>query len=83
MRNHILQSSHPLGNVEVGISKPGVTICVRTAPHRLRDVIIQMNIESLLVALSGHHIKYLQSSGRGLDLWVHLADLIEYLGPVR
>lgn len=83
MRNHILQSSHPLGNVEVGIAKPGIAVGLGTTPHSLGDVIIQMDIESLFIALRGHHIKDFKTGRRRLDLGVHLADLIENLCPVR
>lgn len=60
MIDHIFESTLPLDNIEVCISKPCISISVRTAPFALAHVIIEVNIDLLLETLCSDSI---------IDLW--------------
>lgn len=59
MIGHVLQTANPIVNVEVCVSKPGITIVSTAAPFPLRHVIIEVYVDLLLCKLSRNCIKYL------------------------
>lgn len=60
MSDHIFETTLPLDYIKVCISKPGISISVRTAPLALAHVVIEVNIDLLLETLCSDSI---------IDLW--------------
>ena len=44
---HERESSSPVCHVEVGVTEPGISVVIATAPLRLRDVIVKMDVDLL------------------------------------
>lgn len=57
MVRHVLQATLPVVDIEVGVSKPGVSVCTTTAPCSFRHVVVQVNVDALLVQLVSNGIK--------------------------
>lgn len=59
MLRHILQTALPVVNVEIGVSKPSVSVSATTAPRAFRHVVVQMNVDALFVQFGGDGIENL------------------------
>lgn len=58
---HVLQSTNPIGHIELGVAKPSVPIGLVTAPACLDLVIIQMHEDSTFGTSGSDGVKNLGS----------------------
>lgn len=83
MFGHEFPSSDPLCDIEVSVSKPGVSITTSTAPEGLGHVIIKMHIDSLPSKFLRRGIKDLQSCSPLVELWIVLQHFLENNASIR
>lgn len=75
MRSHILPSSKPVVNIEIGIIEPSISIGT-AAPHSLRDVVVQVQIDTALIEFFGNSIVNLQACDVFMERGIVLEDFV-------
>lgn len=66
---HVGETPEPVIDVVVLVTKPSVPISSTAAPHALGDVVVEMNIDLLLDALSRYSIKDLTVLVHCVESW--------------
>lgn len=77
MFSHEFPASNPLSDIEVSVSKPGVSISASATPKSSRHVIIKMHINTLCSEFFCCSIEDLQASGAFIELRVMLQDFLK------